>query len=256
MMTVMSRFQTLKGFDLVGYGLLLGTFYYIGLVIWRLFFHPLSKFPGPRLAAASRWYEFYHDVILGGVTPKRYSALHKRYGMHRLLRSYTAGVLYSLRANQLLRPDSPYRARNSTYRRSELLQRVCFGSGARVQVNSQFGRLIYHRLYSWHSEYYKAPSFYEAIGISNSLVSICDPEKHKTHRSVVTPLFAKQSIDGLAPSVAGKVEDAVEVMKHCHAQGKPVDIQLLYRCITVSDLSVVRQRDDPRSSGDGGSFHA
>ncbi len=85
-MTIMSRFQTLKGFDLVGYGLLLGTLYYVGLVIWRLFFHPLSKFPGPRLAAATRWYEFYHDVILGGVTVKRYPALHKRYGMHRLLR--------------------------------------------------------------------------------------------------------------------------------------------------------------------------
>ena len=80
-MTVISSILTLKGSDLLGYGLLLGILYYVGLVIWRLFFHPLSKFPGPRLAAATRWYEFYEDVILGGVTPKRYPALHKRYGM-------------------------------------------------------------------------------------------------------------------------------------------------------------------------------
>jgi len=81
-MTIMNRLLTFKGLDLVGYGILLGTLYYVGLVIRRLFFHPLSKFPGPRLAAATRWYEFYDDVILGGVTSQRYPALHKRYGMH------------------------------------------------------------------------------------------------------------------------------------------------------------------------------
>ncbi|KAL3472132.1 cytochrome P450 [Aspergillus californicus] len=34
--------------------------------IYRLFLHPLSKFPGPRLAAITQWYQFYHDVIRGG----------------------------------------------------------------------------------------------------------------------------------------------------------------------------------------------
>lgn len=81
-MTIMNRPQTFTGLDLVGYGIIVGTLYYVGLVIWRLYFHPLSKFPGPRLAAATRWYEFYDDVIRGGVTSQRYPALHKRYGMH------------------------------------------------------------------------------------------------------------------------------------------------------------------------------
>jgi len=104
------------------------------------------------------------------------------------------------------------------------------------------GKLICHRVFSWHSEYYKAPYLYEQLGVTSSLVSICDPKKHKIHRSVVTPLFAKQSIDRLAPTVADKVEDAVEVMRQCSAQGKPVDIQTLYRCITVSHISVFNQR--------------
>jgi hypothetical protein len=29
------------------------SIYYIGLIIYRLFFSPLSKFPGPRIAAFS-----------------------------------------------------------------------------------------------------------------------------------------------------------------------------------------------------------
>ena len=52
----------------------------LGFVIWRLYFHPLSKFPGPRIAALTRWYEFYHDVLLDGNYVKYYPELHKKLG--------------------------------------------------------------------------------------------------------------------------------------------------------------------------------
>jgi hypothetical protein len=32
----------------------------IALVIYRLFFHPLSKYPGPRLAAITHWYAAFY----------------------------------------------------------------------------------------------------------------------------------------------------------------------------------------------------
>ncbi|KAI9368160.1 cytochrome P450 [Aspergillus egyptiacus] len=56
------------------------TLYFCLLVVYRLFFHPLRKIPGPWYAAATSWYEFYQDVLLGGNYVKEYPRLHARYG--------------------------------------------------------------------------------------------------------------------------------------------------------------------------------
>lgn len=50
------------------------------LVIYRLWFHPLARFPGPKLLAASTWYEAcvdltYHDF------PARLAKIHEEYGI-------------------------------------------------------------------------------------------------------------------------------------------------------------------------------
>ncbi|GAB0135925.1 elymoclavine monooxygenase [Epichloe bromicola] len=50
------------------------------LVFHRLFLHPLRNVPGPKLAAATSWYEFYQDVILDGHYLKDYPRLHAQYG--------------------------------------------------------------------------------------------------------------------------------------------------------------------------------
>ena len=52
----------------------------IYLAIYRLYFHPLAKFPGPRLAIVTYWYEFYYDIIRPGQYTFKLPGLHEKYG--------------------------------------------------------------------------------------------------------------------------------------------------------------------------------
>lgn len=54
--------------------------YLIAGVIYRLYFHPLAQFPGPKLAAATGWYEFYHDIVKRGCFIWKIQELHDKYG--------------------------------------------------------------------------------------------------------------------------------------------------------------------------------
>lgn len=56
--------------------------YYVGVAVYRLYFSPLAKFPGPKLAALTYWVEFYHDVIRRGQFTFEIGKLHDKYGKH------------------------------------------------------------------------------------------------------------------------------------------------------------------------------
>ncbi|PCG88260.1 Cytochrome P450, E-class, group I [Penicillium occitanis (nom. inval.)] len=52
----------------------------ISLAFYRLFHHPLARFPGPKYAAISRWHEFYLDVYKQGHFIFWIEEQHKKYG--------------------------------------------------------------------------------------------------------------------------------------------------------------------------------
>ncbi|KAL6232073.1 hypothetical protein BDW75DRAFT_243331 [Aspergillus navahoensis] len=158
----------------------------------RLYFHPLSKFKGPKIAALTRWYEFYHDVICDGTYVKYYPELHKKYG-----------PIVRIGPNHVHVNDPEY----------------------------------YRVVFKAQTEYYKAPYFYENLGITESLVGICNPHKHGLRRAIINPLFSKQSLDKLLPVVQDIVEHAANVLRKRYKEGKPTDVQKLYRCITVDIIS-------------------
>ncbi|KXH25873.1 cytochrome P450 [Colletotrichum simmondsii] len=63
-------------------GLVCTTVYLLSLGIYRLYFSPLAKFPGPKLAALTQWYEAYYELFSGdgGQFIWHYAELHEEYG--------------------------------------------------------------------------------------------------------------------------------------------------------------------------------
>ncbi|KAI9673869.1 MAG: hypothetical protein M1817_002075 [Caeruleum heppii] len=69
----------LQGYWLVT--LLITIVGYLGAgAIYRLYFSPVAKFPGPKLAALTLWYEFYHDVVRRGQYIFEVRKMHEKYG--------------------------------------------------------------------------------------------------------------------------------------------------------------------------------
>ncbi|KAL2840272.1 benzoate 4-monooxygenase cytochrome P450 [Aspergillus pseudoustus] len=52
----------------------------IARTVYRLYFHPLSHIPGPKLAAVTHAYEFYYDIWCGGRFLWQIEKMHRQYG--------------------------------------------------------------------------------------------------------------------------------------------------------------------------------
>nr|AAS89997.1 CypA [Aspergillus flavus] len=48
--------------------------------VYRVYFHPLSKIPGPKIAAITHLYQHYYDAVKGGKYIWKLDELHRKYG--------------------------------------------------------------------------------------------------------------------------------------------------------------------------------
>lgn len=49
-------------------------------IVYHVYFGPLSKIPGPKLAAATHWYEIYYDAYKPGLYWQEVKKMHEKYG--------------------------------------------------------------------------------------------------------------------------------------------------------------------------------
>src|SRR5277367_2357447 len=72
----------------------------IALAIYRFYLSPLAKFPGPKLAALTGWYETYYDCIKGGSFWIQVDQFHKQYGRHPYIHIALSTPLFSNEISQ------------------------------------------------------------------------------------------------------------------------------------------------------------
>jgi hypothetical protein len=82
-------------------GAALALYVVVGAV-YRLYLSPIAKFPGPKLAALTLWYEFYYDVWLGGQYIWKIRELHEEY----VSLQWRSHLLFEERPHQLSRAQS------------------------------------------------------------------------------------------------------------------------------------------------------
>jgi hypothetical protein len=91
--------------------------YNVVMVIYRLYFHPLNKFPGPRLAAATGLYEIYFSAWGPGSFEHEIDLMHRQYGKYDFPRYIMAshndrlGGSHHARRGSRIRPRHPIACR-------------------------------------------------------------------------------------------------------------------------------------------------
>lgn len=79
-MAIVAKISSVSATEALVWVLVLIVLYNLALVTFRVYLSPLSKFPGPKLAAATLWYEFYYDVVRRGKFAWEIKRMHKIYG--------------------------------------------------------------------------------------------------------------------------------------------------------------------------------
>ena len=206
-MDVVSDLKTISGAILVAILL----FYLIVLPVYRVWISPLSKIPGPKLAAATLWYEFYYDVILQGQYTFKIKELHQKYGrlflsLLELSTSDSSVQVQSIRISPFeLHLDDP-NYYEVLYSNNLPLEKSMWG----VQQFDMFG------------------ATFGTIGHKH----------HRLRRTAVNPYFSKQMINRLEPTLKSMVDKLCRRFDEFRGTGQPLNMRPVYSALTTDVVTL------------------
>ncbi|KAI2616722.1 cytochrome P450 [Hypoxylon sp. NC1633] len=177
-----------------------------GLVstVHRLYMSPLSRFPGPKLAALTTLYEAYFDLVSngGGQFAFQVKALHAKYG-----------PIVRVGPNEVHIDDPEYY--NVVYTKSTSTRPID-----------------------------KLEKYKHRFGMPEATISTVEGEKHRARRAAVAPFFSKSRINSLNDTLTEIMERISYRLKHEYAgTGRPIDVCSLWGTLTadvVSELAFAR----------------
>ncbi|KAI1744418.1 benzoate 4-monooxygenase cytochrome P450 [Xylaria scruposa] len=157
--------------------------YWLVVFIYRITLHPLAKFPGPKLAGATFWYEFYYDVW-----PTRYRYMWKIQDLHR---QYGPIVRINPIHIHIYDPDflDPIYAPARRQRRN---------GDPWFAVSTESGMM------GW------------------SMLQTMDHQLHHVRKAALSQFFSKRAVRQLEGLITNKIERLLERLATAHSNGEPV----------------------------------
>ncbi|KAF1844500.1 putative benzoate 4-monooxygenase cytochrome P450 [Cucurbitaria berberidis CBS 394.84] len=147
--------------------------YWVVVGVYRVYFHPLAKFPGPKLAALTFWYEFYYELY-----PHKYQYLWKIKELHEQY-----GPIIRINPLQIHIHDADFFD-------------TIYASGIGHKRNRC----------KW-SHHAGAKSW------SGAMLEAMDHDLHKMRRTAVSGFFSKRSVQALEPLVVQATEKLLDRFK-------------------------------------------
>lgn len=190
--------------------------YLIGNVIYQLYFSPLSKFPGPKLAAVTLGYEIYYDVFRWGKYYLEIRKMHEEYGKSTQELQSTSAPEQTL-LNSMIRIDpipgpivriSPYELHVS---------------------DPDFIETLYSRSAPRDKHAYMT----QAFGLNEAAFATNDHMHHRIRRAAIAPFFSQQRVLGLQNLIRRHVAKLCTRFEEYKVSGRPLPTLEAFSCLTA-----------------------
>lgn len=192
------------------------------MFVYRITLHPLAKFPGPKLAAMSFWYEFFYDVW-----PLRYKymwnieEMHKKYGM---LLTTTHSIILWLQNYKLThsREQGPIVRINPIHLHihdPSFLDEIYAGSNRKRNRDPWYMHWAQEGTMGW------------------SLLQSMDHDLHRKRRAALNPFFSKRNIQQLEPMIMEKVNRLLDRLGKAFVEGEVVNLSYATAALTMDVIS-------------------
>ena len=186
--------------------------YCASIAFYRLYLHPLAKFPGPPLAVISFWYEFYYDVVLSGRYTWKVEELHEQYGR---LSFILAGELFN--NEHCLGPIIRINPYELHVRDPNAYDKIYPGASAGKRDK-------------WH---WSAKMF----AVPNSMVATLPHDHHRLRRGQLSSYFSRRSVMVLEPMIRSLVDQLCENIHKYKNSGRPVNLTNAVASLTMDVIT-------------------
>lgn len=197
--------------------------------LYRLYFHPLSKFPGPKLAASTHLYEFYFDVVSNGMFLWEIQKMHEKFGEVYL--NLPWHIVAALSDSDIF-------------------------PGPIVRINPRELHIndphYYDHIYaSGGKKRNKDPYFVGLFSTPLSMITTIDHDHHRFRREILSNFFSKKSVLNMTPLIQKKLAILMERFEQASEEGVVLDLTAAFSSQT-GDCDPLHVWPKPQLSARGG----